>query len=61
MRKPKSWWVSGRSRDIRGKPNQRDEAVMAGISVWQQIKMPERVFERAARFLSAQANGNDNT
>jgi hypothetical protein len=34
---------------------------MAGIGAWQQIKMPERVFERVARFLSTPAHGNDNT
>ena len=36
-------------------------AVTAGIGAWQQIKMPERVFDQVARFLSRQAHGNGNT
>jgi hypothetical protein len=34
---------------------------MAGIGARQQIKMPERIFERVAGFISAPAHGNDNT
>jgi hypothetical protein len=35
-------------------------AVTAGIGAWQQMKMPERVFEHIATFLSSDANRNDN-
>ena len=35
-------------------------AVIPGIGAWQQIKMPERVFERIAKFLSPSAHSNNN-
>ena len=35
-------------------------AVTAGIGAWQQMKMPERVFEHIAKFLGPDAHGNDN-
>jgi hypothetical protein len=35
-------------------------AVMPGIGAWQQAKMPERVFEHIAKFLSPSAPSNDN-
>jgi hypothetical protein len=35
-------------------------AVAAGIGAWQQLKMPERVFEQIAKFLSPQAHRNEN-
>jgi len=34
-------------------------AVMPGIGAWQQMKMPERVFEHIATFLSPSAQSND--
>ena len=36
-------------------------AVAAGIGSWQQMKMPERVFEYVARFLSPYPHRTDNT
>jgi hypothetical protein len=36
-------------------------AVTAGIGAWQQLKMPERVFEHIARFLGPYAHRTDNT
>jgi hypothetical protein len=36
-------------------------AVTAGIGAWQQMKMPERVFEHVSRFLSPSAHRTDNT
>jgi hypothetical protein len=36
-------------------------AVTAGIGAWQQMKMPERVFEHMAKFLSTNAHRTDNT
>jgi hypothetical protein len=36
-------------------------AMTAGIGAWQQSKMPERVFEHIARFLSPSAHRTDNT
>ena len=36
-------------------------AVTAGIGAWQQMKMPERVFEHVARFLSPSAHRTNNT
>ena len=35
-------------------------AVIPGIGAWQQMKMPERVFEHIAKFLSPYAHSNDN-
>jgi hypothetical protein len=35
-------------------------AVIPGIGAWQQLKMPERVFEHIAKFLSPSAPSNDN-
>ena len=36
-------------------------AVIPGIGAWQQLKMPERVFEHIATFLSPSAHRTDNT
>lgn len=36
-------------------------AVTAGIGAWQQIKMPERIFEHIAKVLSPDAHRTDNT
>jgi hypothetical protein len=36
-------------------------ALTAGIGAWQQMKMPERVFEHVARFLSPDAHQTDKT
>ena len=36
-------------------------ALTAGVGAWQQIKMPQRVFEHVARFLSPYAHPTDNT
>jgi len=36
-------------------------AMTAGIGAWQQLKMPERVFEHIATFLSPSAHRIDNT
>jgi hypothetical protein len=36
-------------------------ALTAGIGAWQQMKMPERVFEHVARFLSPYAHRTDKT
>ena len=35
-------------------------AIIAGIGAWQQMKMPERVFEHVARFVSPSAHRTDN-
>ncbi len=36
-------------------------AVIAGIGAWQQMKMPEHVFEHVSRFLIPSAHRTDNT
>jgi hypothetical protein len=36
-------------------------AVTAEVGAWQQLKMPERVFEHVARFLSPSAHRTDHT
>jgi len=36
-------------------------ALTAGIGAWQQLKMPERIFEHVARFLSPYAQRTGNT
>ena len=36
-------------------------ALTAGIGAWQQLKMPERIFEHVARFLSPYAHRTGNT